>query len=51
MLGGYLAMYALSSKNAVNNPSKRRIKYGLAYLTSLIILIVIGFINTDIFGY
>lgn len=51
MLGGYLAMYALSSKNAVNNPSKRRIKYGLAYLTSLIILIVIGFISTDIFGY
>lgn len=51
MLGGYLAMYALSSKNAVNNPSKRRIKYGLAYLASLIILIVIGFIGTDIFGY
>lgn len=51
MLGGYLAMYALSSKNAVNNPSKRRIKYGLAYLVSLIILIVIGFVTTDIFGY
>jgi len=51
LLGGYLAMYALSSKNAINNEKKQRIKYGLAYLASLIILIVIGFIRTNIFGF
>lgn len=51
MLGGYLAMYALSSKNAVNNPTKRRVKYGLAYLASLIILIIIGSVSTNISGY
>src|SRR5699024_505594 len=39
MLGGYFAMYALSSKNAVNNPDKKRDKYGLAYSLCLIILI------------
>lgn len=51
MLGGYLAMYALSSKNAINNGKKQRIKYGLAYLASLIILIVIGFIRTNSFDF
>lgn len=51
MLGGYLMMYTLSSRNAVNNPTKKRIKYGLAYLLCLIILIVIGYIKTTSSGF
>ena len=51
MLGGYLIMYVLSSKNAINNPTKKRMKYGLIYLLSLIILIVIGYIRTTSFVF
>ena len=51
MLCGYLIMYVLSSKNAINNPTKKRMKYGLIYLLSLIILIVIGYIRTTSFVF
>ena len=51
MLGGYLIMYALSSKNARNNPTKKRIGYGLAYLLCLIILIVIGYMKISSSGF
>lgn len=50
MLGGYLIMYAMSSKNALNNPPKRRLLYGLAYIAIFIILILIGYTRTRNIG-
>jgi len=51
MLGGYLTMYALSSRNALNNPTKRRVLYGLAYILIFIILILIGYNRTSRLGF
>lgn len=48
LLGGYLFMYILSSKNAMNNPMKKRIIVGLGYLTILIVLITIGYLKIDL---
>ncbi len=49
LLGGYLMMYTISSKNAMNNPTKKRLLYGLAYVLIFIILIMIRFIRMDFF--
>lgn len=43
LLAGYLMMYTISSKNALNNPRKRRILYGLAYLAIFVLLYFIGY--------
>lgn len=48
LLGGYLIMFALSSKNAMNNPMKKRMVYGLGYLAILIALIIIGYLRIDL---
>lgn len=47
LLGGYLIMYAISSKNAQNNPKKKRFLYGLAFLAVFIILYVLGYLRMD----
>lgn len=45
LIGGYLAMYTLSSINASNNPKQNRIKFGGIYLVILIALIIYGYIR------
>lgn len=47
LIGGYLLMYALSSRNALNNPKKQRLIYALAYLGILIGLYLIGYLRVD----
>lgn len=51
LLGGYLIMYAISSRNAVDNPKKNRIKYGSAFLISLVGAIIIGYLRLSRFGF
>lgn len=43
LVGGYLIMYVLSSRNALNNPKKKRIYCAIGYLLVLILLLVIGY--------
>lgn len=45
LLGGYLAMYAISSVNAKNNTMKNRIIFGMLYMIILIAFIFIGYIR------
>lgn len=45
ILGGYLIMYALSAPNASSNPTKKRLKYGLLYMFSSIIFLLIGYLK------
>lgn len=47
LLGGYLMMYALSSRNALNNPKKQRLLYAFAYLVAFIILLAIGYFKVQ----
>lgn len=47
LLGGYLIMYAISSKNAMNNPKKKRILYGFLYLLLFVVLYLIGFFRME----
>lgn len=47
LVGGYLMMYAISSRNALNNPKKQRILYGLAYFVIFILLYLIGYLRVD----
>lgn len=43
LVGGYLAMYAVSTVNASNNPKQKRLKFGALYLVILIVFIIIGY--------
>lgn len=45
LLGGYLMMYALSSRNALNNPKKKRLIYALAYAVAFILFLAIGYLK------
>lgn len=47
LLGGYLIMYGLSSKNAVNNPRNKRIIYTLIYVIALVGLFLIGYFKIE----
>lgn len=47
LLGGYLIMYAISSKNAMNNPKKKRVLYGFLYLLLFVFLYLLGFFRVD----
>lgn len=47
LLGGYLMMYALSSRNALNNPKRKRLIYGLAYLAACILLLAFGYFKVQ----
>lgn len=47
LLGGYLIMYVLSSRNAMNNPIKKRIYCVVGYVAALVILIAIGMIRVS----
>lgn len=47
LLGGYIIMYAISSKNAMNNPKKKRILYTVAYLVIFILLYRIGIFRVE----
>lgn len=47
LLGGYLIMYALSSRNALKNPTKKRILHGLAYIVVFILLFLIGYFRME----
>lgn len=47
LLGGYLIMYALSSKNAVNNPKRKRMIYAVGYLTVFVLLFLIGYYRVE----
>ncbi len=47
LVGGYLLMYGLSSRNALNNPKKQRLIYVLVYLGVLIGLYLIGYLKVD----
>ena len=49
LVGGYLLMYALSSRNALNNPKKKRLVYALAYLGVFILLYFIGYLKVSRF--
>lgn len=43
LLGGYLMMYALSSRNALNNPKNKRLLYAFAYVVAFILFLAIGY--------
>lgn len=47
LAGGYLIMYAISSRNASNNPKKQQIFYGLVYFVVFILLYSIGYLRVD----
>lgn len=47
LLGGYLMMYALSSRNALNNPKKKRLIYAVAYMGAFILFLVIGYFKVQ----
>lgn len=47
LLGGYLIMYAMSSKNAVNNPQNKRITYALIYVLALVSFFLIGYFRVE----
>ena len=49
LVGGYLLMYGLSSRNALNNPKKKRLVYALAYLGVFILLYFIGYLKVSRF--
>ncbi len=49
LLGGYLVMYALSSRNALNNPKKKRLVYAFAYVAAFILLLAIGYFKVQRF--
>lgn len=45
LVGGYLAMYALSTVNASNNSKQNRLKFGALYLVIFIALIIYGYLH------
>lgn len=45
LVGGYLAMYAISVSNASNNSKQKRIMLGVLYLVIIIVLIIIGYMR------
>lgn len=47
LVGGYLIMYVLSAKNALNNPKKKRILHGIAYLIAVILLFLVGYFRIE----
>lgn len=47
LLGGYLMMYALSSRNALNNPKKKRLIYAVAYIGVFILFLAIGYFKVQ----
>lgn len=47
LLGGYLIMYALSSRNALNNPNRKRLIYAFAYVVVFVILLAIGYFKVQ----
>lgn len=49
LVGGYLMMYALSSRNALNNPKKKRLIYAFAYVVVFILLLAIGYFKIQRF--
>lgn len=56
LAGGYLIMYALSSRNAMNNPKKQRLFYGALYFALFVGLYLVGYLRVDrmyygLFGY
>lgn len=42
LIGGYIMMYVISSKNALNNSKKKRFIYALAYLILVFLLYYLG---------
>lgn len=46
LIGGYLMMYTISAPNAVNNAKNKRLKFGILYIITLVILLTIGFIKS-----
>lgn len=47
LVGGYLIMYVISSRNAMNNPKKKRVFYTLAYLLVFILLYIVGYLRVE----
>lgn len=47
LVGGYIIMYAISARNALNNPTKKRLFYGFIYLALFIGLYLIGYLRID----
>ncbi len=47
LVGGYLMMYVISSKNALNNPKKKRIISAIGYILLLIILFAFGYFKVQ----
>lgn len=45
LLGGYLAMYAISVPNAANTSKRKRILLGALYFIIIIVLLLIGFVR------